>query len=281
MRLIVKIRKSHRLYFSAAVRCHLSQFDDQANRQAFGPAGAASGAGFNFELRASLEGAVDSETGWMLSESNFDALLWDAVQKWDHCYLNHTEPEFDRANPTLENMVRVLHGRISSLLESRWPHLKLARVSLRQDENIWVDWEGPETPFYLTQVFRVQCVHRHHNPDLTMEENRRLYNKCASLHGHEYKIEVTARGDVSGETGLLMARDLFHEDVERILVQPFNQTFLNDIVGNTSGEILTEKWSQLMRQAWGQKFAYLVVRETRKNSFVEAENGRDQALFLL
>lgn len=279
--MFVKIRKSHRVFFSSAVRCSHHEFSPEANWRAFGPAGGGGGCGFNFELSASIEGSPDPETGWILSEEDFDAMLREVVQDWDHSFLNDSEPKFKALNPTPENMVSELFRRIDQRVGKLRPALQLVGTRLRQDKNLWVGCEGSGFPLLLTQAFRIQCVHRHHNPDLSMEENRRLYNKCASMHGHEYTIEVTAQGEVDSETGLVMKRDEFQQDVERVLIKPFNQTFLNEIVGNTSGEILTEKWSQLMRQAWGDKFAFLVVRETRKNSFVEATNGRERALLLL
>ena len=105
--MFVKIRKSHRVFFSSAVRCSHHEFSPEANWRAFGPAGGGGGCGFNFELSASIEGSPDPETGWILSEEDFDAMLREVVQDWDHSFLNDSEPKFKALNPTPENMVSV------------------------------------------------------------------------------------------------------------------------------------------------------------------------------
>jgi 6-pyruvoyltetrahydropterin/6-carboxytetrahydropterin synthase len=146
----------------------------------------------------------------------------------------------------------------------------------------WVDIlvEEAKEVLFLTRSYSLQAVHRHHNPDLSWEENLSLYNKCSALHGHEYTIEVTVEGAADIQMGLVMSRGEMDETVRKNIIEPYGLTYLNDLMGNTSGEVLTEKWSEILRGVWGSRFSYLVVRETRKNSFVEAERGVSAALLL-
>ena len=274
--------KSHRLFFSCALRCRQQGWSDSTNLQAFGPGGGVSGAGFNFELVASLEGEPQPDSGWMIPETDFDALLWKSADLWDHQFLNECDPQLKDNVPTSENLTQILYKRVAAdLAKSPFAHLSLVRLRLVQGGQLWVDCFASDQPLLLTQKFRLQCVHRHHNPDLSWEENKRLYNKCATVHGHDYQIEISVRGKPDGKTGLVMARNEMEKDVNRLIVEPYNRSYLNELVGNTSGEILTEQWSAVMRKEWGELFAFFVVRETRKNSFVEATSGRDQALLLL
>lgn len=277
----IKIMKSHRVFLSASLQCAARGLSREETRQVFGVAGAPQGAGFNFELTATVAGVPDAETGWLISEEEFHQWLWQVAAQWDHTFVNDRDPAFAAENPTLENLSRVAFARLESSLAERRPHLKLIRVRLKQGDDWWVDCEGLELPLLLTARFHLNCLHRHHNPDLPMEENVRLYNKCAFIHGHEYQIEVTLRGQPQLEHGVICSRADFQRVVQAKLLDRYSETYLNEVIGNTSGEILTEEWSRVLREHWGDRFGYVVVRETRKNSFVEAASGRSQALYLL
>jgi 6-pyruvoyltetrahydropterin/6-carboxytetrahydropterin synthase len=277
----IKIMKSHRVFLSASLRCTAPGHSREETRQVFGAAGAPRGAGFNFELTATVAGVPESDSGWLISEEDFHQWLWQAAAHWDHTYINDCDPDFAAQNPTLENLSQVAFERLSKTLAERKPQLELVRVRLKQGDDWWVDSEGPGLPLLLTARFHLNCLHRHHNPDLSMDENIRLYNKCAFIHGHEYQIEVTRRGQPQPEYGVVYSRAEFQSVVQEKLLERYSETYLNEVIGNTSGEILTEEWSRVLREQWGESFGYVVVRETRKNSFVEATNGRSQALFLL
>ena len=49
----------------------------------------------------------------------------------------------------------------------------------------------------LTQSFEFAASHRLHCPELSAEENRRIFGKCNNLngHGHNYQLEVTVAGE--------------------------------------------------------------------------------------
>jgi len=74
----------------------------------------------------------------------------------------------------------------------------------------------------ITRREEFSASHRLHNPDLSPEENRRLYGICNNEngHGHNYEVEVTVRGDVSTRTGMVMnLADLMRLLRERVLPQ--------------------------------------------------------------
>jgi 6-pyruvoyltetrahydropterin/6-carboxytetrahydropterin synthase len=58
----------------------------------------------------------------------------------------------------------------------------------------------------ITRREEFSASHRLHSPALSDEENRRLYGPCNNFHGHghNYELEVTVRGPVSAETGMVM-----------------------------------------------------------------------------
>lgn len=65
----------------------------------------------------------------------------------------------------------------------------------------------------ITRMEEFCAAHRLHNPELSIEENRRLYGVCNNEHGHghNYAFEVTVRGPVPAATGMVM-------DLNRLMV---------------------------------------------------------------
>jgi 6-pyruvoyltetrahydropterin/6-carboxytetrahydropterin synthase len=120
---------------------------------------------------------------------------------------------------------------------------------------------------FLTRLYKIRCVHQHYNPDLSVEENEKIYYKCSRMHGHEYKVEVTVSGQIDTQTGLAISRAELDEIVETKVVKPLDLSFLNDHVGNTSGEIIVNHIHQILVKSLGNRLIKVTLRETRKNSF--------------
>lgn len=69
---------------------------------------------------------------------------------------------------------------------------------------------------YITRRATFSASHRLYNPDLSEEENQKLFDKCANPngHGHNYVLEVTVAGEIGAKTGYVL--DL--KELKRILV---------------------------------------------------------------
>src|SRR5260370_16683901 len=48
------------------------------------------------------------------------------------------------------------------------------------------------------------AAHQLYDPDLSDAENRRLFGKCANLHGHNYVVEVVVAGESDRTTGYVL-----------------------------------------------------------------------------
>lgn len=59
---------------------------------------------------------------------------------------------------------------------------------------------------YMTRVECFSACHRLHSPTLSDDENKTIFGKCNHVngHGHNYKVEVTARGPVHPHTGMVV-----------------------------------------------------------------------------
>lgn len=58
----------------------------------------------------------------------------------------------------------------------------------------------------LTRKVHFCASHRYHNPALSDEENREIFGKCnlPHGHGHNYILEVTVKGKVDPQTGMVV-----------------------------------------------------------------------------
>ena len=220
------------------------------------------GIGHNMTFQATFVGEVDPQSGMIHPYDDLKSRLKQAVGELDHQLLNETVATFRETSPTLENLCVFVFDKLKSDLPG---FLKLKRMRAYEGPKMWADVFDP--PFiHLTKEWLVRCIHRHHNPELSIEENQSLYNKCAATHGHEYRVQVTLRGPIDPEWGVVGPRAEWEEIVQEAIVKPFDGQFLNDHIGNTSGEIIAAKFFEILKGRL-PRLLTVSVRETRKNSF--------------
>ena len=87
---------------------------------------------------------------------------------------------------------------------------------------------------YLTRRYRFCASHRLHNAALSDEANVRIYGKCDSAfsHGHNYVLEVTVKGPIDQETGMVFDLATLDGVVEKEVLGRFDCTNLNLDVEN-------------------------------------------------
>jgi 6-pyruvoyltetrahydropterin/6-carboxytetrahydropterin synthase len=81
----------------------------------------------------------------------------------------------------------------------------------------------------VTRRVHFNAAHRLHNPKQSDEWNRQTYGKCnnPSFHGHNYEMDVTVTGEVSGETGYVMDLDELKRITERVVLSRLDHANLN------------------------------------------------------
>ena len=142
--------------------------------------------------------------------------------------------------------------------------------------------------FRLTRRYRFAASHRLDAPRLSEEENRRIYGKCNHPygHGHNYEVEVSARGPLDERTGCAAnVRDL-DGLVERQVLAEFADRNLNVEVAAFGGAVvptseslgleicrrLKDHWHETFPGAW-PKLEKIRIAETARNIF---EIGADE-----
>ena len=128
----------------------------------------------------------------------------------------------------------------------------------------------------VTAKLGFSAAHRLHNPARDAEWNRRVYDKCdnAGGHGHNYVMEVSVRGKVDPETGMVIdlkrLKDLMREHVvDRVDHRNLNTDvdFLRDVIP-TAENLARSFWLQLAPAISPGVLHEIVLHETEKNSVI-------------
>ena len=135
--------------------------------------------------------------------------------------------------------------------------------------------------YIVTRRYGFAASHRLHVPSLSEEENRELYGKCNNPygHGHNYVVDVSARGPADPRTGRAVDVAVLDDLVRREVVAPFDHSNLNtqveafrDVVPtseNLAVEIcrrLRAGWSAAFPGEW-PKLYKIRIAETDRNIF--------------
>ena len=133
----------------------------------------------------------------------------------------------------------------------------------------------------MTRRYQFAASHRLHTPLLSEEENQRVYGKCCQPygHGHNYVVEVSARGPLDAVSGRAVDPRLLDCLVDRHVLRPFDHSNLNAQVDsfrrvvptseNLGVEIcrrLKANWSTVFAGDW-PRLEKVRIEETPRNIF--------------
>ena len=128
---------------------------------------------------------------------------------------------------------------------------------------------------YLSRRYRFAASHRLYAPELSEDENQRIFGKCANPygHGHNYQVVVTVAGEVDAETGMCCDLRALDDVVARHVVNRYDHRYLNldvedyvDLVP-TGENIARCIWGLLDGRVPGVRLSRVKLVETRDNSF--------------
>jgi len=135
--------------------------------------------------------------------------------------------------------------------------------------------------FRVTRRYEFAASHRLHSLELSEERNRELYGKCNNPygHGHNYVVEVSARGPLDAITGRAVDTERLDQLVRGQVIGPFDHRNLNTEVEefarvvptseNLGYEIcrrLKRNWNQVFPGEW-PKLEKVRIGETPRNIF--------------
>lgn len=104
---------------------------------------------------------------------------------------------------------------------------------------------------YITRKATFSAAHRLYNPQLSDEENERLYGLCNNPmgHGHNYTVEITVCGEPDPRDGMVVDLGLLGEVIDELVIKKVDHKFLNYQVDFLRGVIPTAE--NLARRFWG------------------------------
>ena len=135
-----RVRVTRTMHFSAAHRLYRPDWSVDRNRDVFGDCSNENWHGHNYELEVTVEGELDSSTGYVMDLKVVrDVVQESVIDDVDHRNLNLDVDWMDGVNPTTENLVVKIWGR----LESRFPDgVRLRRLVLSETPRNRVEYEG-------------------------------------------------------------------------------------------------------------------------------------------
>jgi 6-pyruvoyltetrahydropterin/6-carboxytetrahydropterin synthase len=128
---------------------------------------------------------------------------------------------------------------------------------------------------YVTRRETFNAAHRLFIPNLSDEENYKIFGKCSNpnWHGHNYVLEVVVAGEVNPETGFVInLRDL-KEIIRKYVIEEVDHKNLNLETKFMKGKIPTTEnvavgiWNQLADKITSGKLHSVKLSETENNFF--------------
>jgi 6-pyruvoyltetrahydropterin/6-carboxytetrahydropterin synthase len=139
---------------------------------------------------------------------------------------------------------------------------------------------APDSPTVLvSRRESFNAAHELRNPELSDAENRRLYGKCANLHGHNYVLEVVVAGAIDPTTGYVLDLKRLSDVVSRRIIEDVDHRNLNTDVSWLDGLIPTAEnlavafWDRLATELPEGSLRTVRIWETEKNWAEVGERG--------
>lgn len=128
---------------------------------------------------------------------------------------------------------------------------------------------------YITRRERFSAAHRLYKPELSDEENFKLYGLCSNpnWHGHNYVLEVVVKGDVDTETGYLLDLGDLKKIVRKTVIEKVDHKNLNLETDFMKGiipsaeNIVIAIWKQLVDKIPKGTLHSVKLYETENNYF--------------
>ena len=117
----MKVTVCRKEQFNAAHRLYNSGWSDERNKQVFGKCSNPNFHGHNYELIVKLTGEPDPDTGYVYDMKELSVLIRNHVQaKLDHKNLNLDVQEFNKVNPTAENIAVVIYNILREKIDIKY-----------------------------------------------------------------------------------------------------------------------------------------------------------------
>ena len=133
------MRVCRRATFNAAHRLFRKDWSEEKNSAVFGKCNNPNFHGHNYVLEVWIEGAIDTETGYVIDLKIVKDLIKNEItDRFDHKNLNLDCKEFLNLNPTAENIAVVCWNLLRTELDTKYE----LSIKLWETENNLVEYNG-------------------------------------------------------------------------------------------------------------------------------------------
>jgi 6-pyruvoyltetrahydropterin/6-carboxytetrahydropterin synthase len=271
---------SKRLEFSASRRLRVAKWSDTENLAVFGPeTKARHGSGRNYAAYFVFTGPVDPTTGMLINISEIKERASRIVrQRFDHKFLNEDNPSFRDVLPTADNIARQLYVDVAPLFSDDSAKLVACHLTESPERSATFYSNGAREANYW---FEFSAARKTMSPQLSAEENARLFGSATSIHGHNYRVRLTYRSTnpVSAQDLPLVSYDAIDACLHALQGELDNSYLNEDVAGLANRPITTESLCDyIFRRASSMTPLDRVRLHERADFF--AEVWKNQAVFL-
>ena len=82
---------------------------------------------------------------------------------------------------------------------------------------------------YLTRRERFSAAHNLKNKNISNKENKKIFGKCLNLHGHNYELFVTVKGNVKKKDGFVCDLKELSSVLKKNIINKLDHQFLNEV----------------------------------------------------
>jgi 6-pyruvoyltetrahydropterin/6-carboxytetrahydropterin synthase len=192
----------------------------QTRRNGFAGMPPSDGFTAHHEVTVECIGTPDRSTGYLVGIQELDAVVRTRVIPLLQAFCEGSE----RITPA--NAVRRM---AEAVLPEMPKHAEFRSLSWSPGPFIRYSWRTDMPTFaVMTESFEFSAAHRLHCPELSDEENRRMFGKCnhPSGHGHNYRVAVAARVPTGADSGAFGSAAM-EAIVMRTVIDRFDHKHLN------------------------------------------------------
>ena len=202
------------------VRFSINPDDSTAGNNSFVAKPSISGFAHYYEVRLSVNGHPDPNTGYIIGIQELDAIVREHLVP----LISSQVAQSPRQHPAilLPKLFKAAQDQLTqTLVELNWslsPYYHLIMSKATHESN----------SVLIKQRFEFAAAHRLHSPALSDEENAQYFGKCNNLngHGHNYQLEPSIEVPIS----ILESRDVqidIQNAVNSVLLEKLDHKFLN------------------------------------------------------
>src|ERR1700712_3885773 len=83
---------------------------------------------------------------------------------------------------------------------------------------------------YLSRVETFSAAHRLNSGSLDEQTNTRLFGKCNSIHGHNYRVKVTIKGPIDNINGMALDISILKTIISETVIKNLDHKFIDEDV---------------------------------------------------